>query len=38
MAPIIYTGEGEAISAGLWKETMEEFKFANVDNIVNSLG
>lgn len=38
MVFIIYMGEGEVIFVGLWKEIMEEFKFVNVDNIVNSLG
>ncbi|KAK4196479.1 short chain dehydrogenase [Triangularia verruculosa] len=37
MAPIIYTSEGERISAQLWKETMEELEFAKVEDIMNSL-
>ncbi|KAK0702475.1 hypothetical protein B0T21DRAFT_300184 [Apiosordaria backusii] len=37
MAPIIYTGEGESVSAQLWKETMEEFKFANAEGVLESL-
>lgn len=36
MAPLIYTEEGKKISAQLWKETMEEFAFANVEEIINT--
>ncbi|KAF1735687.1 WW domain-containing oxidoreductase [Beauveria bassiana] len=34
MAPIIYTKEGEKVSAQLWKETMAEFAFANVEQVI----
>ncbi|KAK0669835.1 short chain dehydrogenase [Cercophora samala] len=37
MAPVIYTSKGESISAQLWRETMEEFRFANVESIIGSL-
>ncbi|OTA83408.1 hypothetical protein M434DRAFT_24790 [Hypoxylon sp. CO27-5] len=32
MAPIIYTPEGKKIAEQLWKETMEELAFANVES------
>ncbi|KAJ2955933.1 hypothetical protein NQ176_g11356 [Zarea fungicola] len=38
MAPIIYTKEGDRISAQLWRETMSEFAFANVEQIINDVG
>lgn len=38
MAPIIYTEEGKKISAQLWKETMAEFAFANMEQIINDAG
>ncbi|KAM3426432.1 hypothetical protein NHJ13734_009461 [Beauveria thailandica] len=34
MAPIIYTEEGKQVSAQLWKETMAEFAFANVEQVI----
>ncbi|EGX92323.1 short-chain dehydrogenase, putative [Cordyceps militaris CM01] len=34
MAPIIYTEEGKKVSAQLWKETMAEFAFANVEQVI----
>ncbi len=37
MAPIVYTEEGGRISAQLWKETMAEFAFANVEDSINSM-
>lgn len=37
MAPIIYTEEGGRISGQLWAETMAEFAFAHVENIINSI-
>ncbi|KAM3515946.1 hypothetical protein MY11210_000486 [Beauveria gryllotalpidicola] len=38
MAPIIYTEEGKKISAQLWKETMAEFAFANVEQVISDAG
>jgi hypothetical protein len=38
MAPILYTEEGKKISAQLWKETMAEFVFANVEQVINDVG
>lgn len=37
MAPIIYTEEGERISAQVWQETLEELSFANVEDIVSDV-
>ncbi|KAH9887170.1 NAD(P)-binding protein [Xylariomycetidae sp. FL2044] len=37
MAPIIYTPEGERIRALLWKETLAEFSFANVTDILAEI-
>ena len=37
MAPIIYTDEGRRISEQLWKETMAEFSFAKVEDIINEI-
>lgn len=37
MAPIIYTEEGDRISAQLWSETMSEFAFANVEKIIDDV-
>ncbi|KAK4185135.1 short chain dehydrogenase sol3 [Podospora australis] len=34
MATILYTKEGEKLSAQLWKETLDEFKFADVERIL----
>ncbi|KAI0105082.1 hypothetical protein GGR51DRAFT_202923 [Nemania sp. FL0031] len=38
MAPIIYEDEGAKISEQLWKETMEEFSFAKVEDIIKEIG
>ncbi|KAI1772109.1 NAD(P)-binding protein [Hypoxylon cercidicola] len=38
MAPILYTPEGERISEQLWKETMNELAFANVEGILKEIG
>ncbi|KAJ6782110.1 hypothetical protein PWT90_08399 [Aphanocladium album] len=37
MAPIIYTEEGSRISVQLWKETMAEFAFAKVEQIIDQV-
>jgi hypothetical protein len=37
MAPIVYTTEGSKISEKLWKETMAEFSFAGVEDILKEL-
>ncbi|OAQ99886.1 hypothetical protein LLEC1_08136, partial [Akanthomyces lecanii] len=37
MAPIVYSEEGGRISPQLWRETMAEFAFANVEHIINSM-
>ncbi|KAK7210860.1 hypothetical protein V2G26_018038 [Clonostachys chloroleuca] len=37
MAPLVYTSSGEKVAERLWKETMEEFKFANVQDILAGL-
>ncbi|KAH8698920.1 hypothetical protein BGW36DRAFT_396553 [Talaromyces proteolyticus] len=37
MAPILYTEEGKSISKRLWKETMAEFSFAKVENILQEI-
>ncbi|KAF3766602.1 hypothetical protein M406DRAFT_38676 [Cryphonectria parasitica EP155] len=37
MSPILYTNEGRAISEQLWKETLAEFSFANVDDIMRTI-
>lgn len=37
MAPIIYTSEGVELSEQLWKETLEELSFANVETILEDL-
>ncbi|KAK7751572.1 hypothetical protein SLS62_006522 [Diatrype stigma] len=36
-APIIYSPEGKKISEQLWKETMAEFAFANVEDILRDV-
>jgi len=36
-APIVYTAEGEQISKRLWRETMEELSFAEVQDIVDAF-
>lgn len=37
MAPIVYADEGKKISEQLWKETMAEFSFAKVEDIINEV-
>ncbi|KAI1131076.1 hypothetical protein F5Y10DRAFT_89387 [Nemania abortiva] len=37
MAPIIYEEEGAKISEQLWKETLDEFAFANVADIIKEV-
>ncbi|PVH69253.1 NAD(P)-binding protein [Cadophora sp. DSE1049] len=37
MAPIIYKAEAENITKQLWRETMNELAFANVEEILQSL-
>jgi len=37
MAPIIYTPEGEKISAQVWKETMTEFAFVKPEDILKEV-
>ncbi|KAH6691313.1 putative short-chain dehydrogenase [Plectosphaerella plurivora] len=37
MAPILYTEEGKRISDQLWRETMTEFAFAGVEDIITRL-
>ncbi|XXH01627.1 hypothetical protein Hte_007987 [Hypoxylon texense] len=37
MAPIVYSPEGERLRALLWKETMQEFSFARVYDILKKL-
>lgn len=36
-APIVYTTEGEQIAKRLWRETMEELSFAEVQGIVDAF-
>ncbi|TFB01912.1 Short chain dehydrogenase [Trichoderma ghanense] len=38
MAPLVYTTEGHKIAERLWRETLDEFAFAKVTDIVRSLG
>jgi len=37
MAPIIYKPDGQRLSKLLWEETMEEFSFAGVREIMDGL-
>jgi predicted Zn-dependent protease len=37
MAPIIYTEEGDKISAQVWQETMHELGFAHVEDILRNV-
>lgn len=37
MAPIVSTEQGEEVSDRLWKETMEELSFADVEGILRTL-
>ncbi|OTA98012.1 hypothetical protein M426DRAFT_326314 [Hypoxylon sp. CI-4A] len=37
MAPILYTPDGERISEQLWKETLDELSFADVEGILSSI-
>lgn len=36
-APIVYTAEGEGIAKRLWRETMKELSFAEVQGIVDAF-
>ncbi|KAI3331321.1 hypothetical protein F4824DRAFT_292440 [Ustulina deusta] len=38
MAPFVYTEQGRNVAQRLWKETMDELAFANVENIIQELG
>jgi hypothetical protein len=38
MAPLVYSSEGEDIRSELWKETMAELSFAQVDTILKEIG
>lgn len=38
MAPIVYTNEGRKVSEQLWKETIAELSFANVEEILKDIG
>jgi hypothetical protein len=38
MAPFVYQLQGEAIAKQLSQETMVEFRFADVENIITRLG
>ncbi|KAI1456432.1 NAD(P)-binding protein [Annulohypoxylon moriforme] len=37
MAPVVYTADGERIRNQLWKETMDEFSFAGVKDIIEDI-
>ncbi|KAI1474239.1 NAD(P)-binding protein [Daldinia eschscholtzii] len=37
MAPIVYTPKGKRLAATLWKETLQEFSFAGVENILKEV-
>ncbi|KAI0006671.1 hypothetical protein F4779DRAFT_551193 [Xylariaceae sp. FL0662B] len=37
MAPIVYSAEGEHLRHLLWKETLEEFSFAGVEDILKEM-
>jgi hypothetical protein len=37
MAPLIYKPDGEQLIKRLWKETMDELAFANVEDILQNL-
>ncbi len=37
MAPLVYTEEGEKVSEQLWKETMEELRFAHPEDILREV-
>lgn len=38
MAPLVYSSEGQEIISELWKETMAELSFAQVDTILQEMG
>lgn len=38
MAPLVYSSEGQEIRSELWKETMAELSFAQVDTILQEIG
>lgn len=37
MAPIVYTAEGKHVAKLLWKETMDEFSFEGVEEVIGSF-
>jgi hypothetical protein len=37
MAPLVYSSEGQEIGDQLWKETMTELSFAQVDTILKEI-
>lgn len=37
MAPIVYSSEGDHLRSVLWRETLEEFSFAGVEDILNEV-
>lgn len=37
MAPFVYSKEAEQLTKDLWAETLEEFAFADAQQIVESL-
>jgi hypothetical protein len=37
MAPLVYSSEGQEIGDQLWKETMAELSFAQVDTILKEI-
>ncbi|CAJ2502424.1 Uu.00g098180.m01.CDS01 [Anthostomella pinea] len=38
MAPFVYTAEGRRVGELLWKETLAEFSFAGVEDILRDIG
>lgn len=36
-APLLYTAEGEEIIERLWQETLDEFAFADVRDVLQSM-
>lgn len=37
MAPIVSTKQGENVSDRIWKETMEELSFADVEGVLKAM-
>lgn len=37
MAPFVYTDKGKEVAELLWEETMTEFSFANVSEVLENL-